>query len=292
MAELIHVQSVDDTFVMDSRDIAKGLGIDHSNFLETIKKHQTTIERDFERVPFQTETLETKGGKQSVKFALLSDEQAAYIITLSRNTPKVIEFKSLLVRSFSSARKQLPSIHQSSPLSIEPQTPIYSQDIDSLLSDYMNRHIDQVKLVKSIGDLEKLENNLADFIKEYKAIEQEERAAKERKDKLRASISSGSTSNPSRVTLPPAKQSNSSTKERETLAALLDDYTSSIRDKRNTEHTRKPKGKANQGRLLICFQELCKQSGVVYTDEAIESILQSLGWKRDSRSANRWIIFY
>ena len=56
---LIHIQAIDnDVLVCDSRDIAKGLGIDHHNFLQTIKKNLIDIETDFGRVLFETDTLQ------------------------------------------------------------------------------------------------------------------------------------------------------------------------------------------------------------------------------------------
>lgn len=97
----------DDVLVADSRDIAKGLGIEHHSFMSTIYRHIGVLETEFTGVRFEIDTLETKGGKQQCKFALLTDEQTAFIATLSRNTPNVVRFKASLVKAFSDARKAL-----------------------------------------------------------------------------------------------------------------------------------------------------------------------------------------
>ncbi|TAE09626.1 MAG: hypothetical protein EAZ95_15825 [Bacteroidetes bacterium] len=95
--------------VVDSRLIAEYLGIEHSNFMETIKKHQEKIEANFGALPFQTGALPNKRyrGSNTIKFVLLTEDQALFIATLSRNTEQVVDFKAKVIASFSQARKTI-----------------------------------------------------------------------------------------------------------------------------------------------------------------------------------------
>jgi phage regulator Rha-like protein len=91
--------------VVDSRLIADALGIDHHNFMETIRKYQHDVEVNFGKVPFETEAIGKT--RQHQKYALLNEDQAIFLATLSRNSPQVITFKASLVLSFSKMRKEL-----------------------------------------------------------------------------------------------------------------------------------------------------------------------------------------
>lgn len=108
MQELITITTDEQgSLAVNTLDFANGLGIQHKNLLETIRTHQEAIERDFGRIAFQTQPLETGGGKQKGITAYLTEDQALFVGTLSRNSKRVVEFKSTLVRSFAEARKRL-----------------------------------------------------------------------------------------------------------------------------------------------------------------------------------------
>lgn len=96
-----------DSVLIDSRLIAESLGIDHGNLMEGIKKYQSTIESKFGQVPFETGKPQNNanGGGRPTVYALLTEDQALFIGTLSRNTEKVVEFKARLVTSFQNARR-------------------------------------------------------------------------------------------------------------------------------------------------------------------------------------------
>jgi phage regulator Rha-like protein len=94
--------------VVDSRLVAADLGIKHKNFLETIRKYQKDLE-EFGRVAFET-AVESKSNNPEV-FCWLTEEQATFAMTLSRNSAKVIECKKKLTRGFYSARKLLQQRH-------------------------------------------------------------------------------------------------------------------------------------------------------------------------------------
>jgi phage regulator Rha-like protein len=109
MSSLVHttvaVEERDGILVVDSRIIAERLGVQHKNFLDTINTHKESIEAAFGRVAFETRPFETAGGTQQVKVAFLTEEQATAIMTLSRNTPQVVELKMTLVKAFVEAKK-------------------------------------------------------------------------------------------------------------------------------------------------------------------------------------------
>jgi phage regulator Rha-like protein len=102
----LQVITINAVLVVDSRLIAAELDIQHKNLMETIRKYLPLVEQ-FGRVTFETETLETNGGKQSVVFCYLNEDQATFVMTLSRNTEIVVICKLKLVKAFSEAKKQL-----------------------------------------------------------------------------------------------------------------------------------------------------------------------------------------
>ena len=107
---LMPIQTINNIPVIDSRLVAKALGIQHKSFMETIHKYQSEIEA-FSSLPFQTEVKKKKVGATREKFCYLSEDQAIFIGTLSRNTQKVIAFKAHLVKSFAIARQRnLPEV--------------------------------------------------------------------------------------------------------------------------------------------------------------------------------------
>ena len=94
--------------VIDSRLIATELVVSHKSFLETIRKHQNEIEAAFGQLHFQTASVQNNvGAVNNVTFAYLNEEQAAFAMTLSRNTSQVVKAKINLVKKFSEAKKAL-----------------------------------------------------------------------------------------------------------------------------------------------------------------------------------------
>lgn len=106
-AHLLPVRTSGETLTVSSVDFAAGLDIHHNNLLNTIRTHQPAIEADFGRVAFETRPLATTGGIQNQVAAYLTEDQALFISTLSRNSKRVVEFKATLVKSFSEARRRL-----------------------------------------------------------------------------------------------------------------------------------------------------------------------------------------
>jgi len=72
MSTLTVIALEDGTLVVDSRSIAQDLGIEHKNLMANVYKYQEIVEEAFGRVAFETETLETAGGLQKVKYCYLT----------------------------------------------------------------------------------------------------------------------------------------------------------------------------------------------------------------------------
>jgi len=94
--------------VVDSRLIAEELGIEHKNFLATIRKYESDL-MEFGRVALEKAPIETAGGVQISTFCYLNEDQATFVMTLSRNTEKVVNCKKRLVEAFSKAKKVITS---------------------------------------------------------------------------------------------------------------------------------------------------------------------------------------
>ncbi len=103
MTDLIPVEQVDGVDVVDSRLIAMELGIQHSSFYKLIKENKDDIEDAFKPIDFKS--IGKKGTRTYAEFAYLSENQATYLMTLTRNTKQVKVLKLKLVLSFDKAKK-------------------------------------------------------------------------------------------------------------------------------------------------------------------------------------------
>lgn len=112
-ASAITVQQKDDSLVVDSRLIALQLGIEHLSFLKTIKRYETKIEQRFGTIRFEVHASTMPNGSinpNPEKFAWLDENQAIFLMTLSRNTDQVIECKANLVEAFSKAKEVIKTV--------------------------------------------------------------------------------------------------------------------------------------------------------------------------------------
>lgn len=100
---------------IDSRLLARSLGIQHPNLFAQVKSHKADFE-ELGKVLFQTGPLPSG---QAEKFALLNEDQSYLLLTYSRNTAKTRALKIKLVQAFANARMTaelrhtdyLPSYH-------------------------------------------------------------------------------------------------------------------------------------------------------------------------------------
>lgn len=90
-----------------SGTIASGTGINHRRVREAIHRHQKAFESFGVLVAYQTETAANKTGGRKATGYLLNEQQAAFLLTLLKNTPVVVEFKRRLVLEFFNARQEL-----------------------------------------------------------------------------------------------------------------------------------------------------------------------------------------
>ncbi|WP_439854036.1 Rha family transcriptional regulator [Pseudomonas yamanorum] len=89
---------------VDSRQLAEQLGNQHKNALALIERYLAKFE-EFGVVPFQTEKpLAGTAGGRPERLALLNEDQAFFLLSLSRNTARVVELKASLIMAFREAR--------------------------------------------------------------------------------------------------------------------------------------------------------------------------------------------
>lgn len=102
MQNLIQIEELNGVQVVDSRIIAEELGVEHRATLQVIEKYLSEIESQFGQVAFE---MQPGYNNAPVRFAYLTEDQAIFIATLSRNSEQVVRFKARLVQAFQSARK-------------------------------------------------------------------------------------------------------------------------------------------------------------------------------------------
>lgn len=279
----------DDLLGIDSRDIAAGLGIEHKNFLETVRNYQNNIEDRFGEVAFQTEASRGKNNATyQKKFALLSEAQAYAACTLSRNTPKVVDFKMRLVAAFNQAKNQMQSMLQTSlPLQIESGIDCE----DDPIQGYMALLREKTKLVKSFDDALKLQCDFADFLNQYKAIQDQEKILNDMKARLKASTVSNNTS----ISIASASLSSSTTKpsaipisdiDKVRLSECVTEYLKNSTEK-NQHSFRRSKGKRTLRISISGIEEHCRDKGLSCKRSDLEEVLVNTGLTVDRRF-NQW----
>ncbi|GAB3701196.1 hypothetical protein GCM10027592_29070 [Spirosoma flavus] len=94
--------------VVSTLDFAIGLHIQHPSLIKTIRDYLPAIEKDFGQVRFEIGTVTNSVGAVNEQiYAYLTEDQSLFVGTLSRNSERVVEFKSVLVRSFAEARRSM-----------------------------------------------------------------------------------------------------------------------------------------------------------------------------------------
>lgn len=90
---------------IESRVLAQSMGNTHRPTVALIHKYREPLER-FGQVLFKKAVGERKqGGGKAERVALLTEDQALFLLALSRNTDRVVELKFKLVQAFSAARR-------------------------------------------------------------------------------------------------------------------------------------------------------------------------------------------
>lgn len=148
-----------EVLVVDSRLIANELGIQHKNLRQTIEKYLNQLQ-GFGFITFETSKPSegTQGGRPE-RFCYLNEDQATFLMTLSRNTDQVINCKANLVTAFSKAKKAI--------VDLSGQNQSLSQEIEKLkleleLAKTQERLADnQTKLLATVQLLEMVSPGLA-----------------------------------------------------------------------------------------------------------------------------------
>ncbi len=89
---------------VDSRQLAKQLDNKHKNSMALIERYSEKF-KEFGLLAFETEARPAgQHGGGDVRFALLNEDQAFFLLSLSRNTDRVVELKASLIMAFREAR--------------------------------------------------------------------------------------------------------------------------------------------------------------------------------------------
>jgi len=89
---------------VDSRLLAEQLDNKHKNSIALIERYLAKF-KEFGLLAFQTEARPAgQHGGGDVRFALLNEDQAFFLLSLSRNTDRVVELKANLIMAFREAR--------------------------------------------------------------------------------------------------------------------------------------------------------------------------------------------
>lgn len=102
--QLVEIKKLD--LVTNTAAIAEGVGRDHDTIIKLVDRNKSDLE-EFGRVGFEIRTLDTKGGKQKQRVALLNEQQTTLLITYMRNNEVVRAFKKRLVAEFFTMRSAL-----------------------------------------------------------------------------------------------------------------------------------------------------------------------------------------
>ena len=90
---------------IDSKQLADALGNGHRPTVALIDKYRTELE-SMGHVLFQkADGARLQGGGKAERVALLTEDQAFFLLTLSRNTERVVSLKVKLVQAFGRARR-------------------------------------------------------------------------------------------------------------------------------------------------------------------------------------------
>lgn len=140
-----------DVLVVDSRLIAEKLNINHGDWVRNIiEKYQAKVEAAFGKVRFENGVTGRPG--LPPRYALLTEDQAAVYITMSRNSPRIVDCKMQLVKSFSEAKKKLGASQEG-----KPHHPLVQELRESIYvpKGYFSVFEEIVKEVEALGIEEK-----------------------------------------------------------------------------------------------------------------------------------------
>lgn len=130
--QLVEIKKLD--LVTNSAAIADGVGRDHDTIIKLVDRNKSDLE-EFGGVGFEIRTLDTKGGKQKQRVALLNEQQTTLLITYMRNNDVVRAFKKRLVSEFYRMRGALANKkldRNTSRLEYKPMTDAIKHEREAL----------------------------------------------------------------------------------------------------------------------------------------------------------------
>jgi phage regulator Rha-like protein len=104
-ALLVPISEQAGDLLVDSRIVAARCDVQHESVIRLLAEHAETITEAFGILRFEIGILNGPG--QPPKFALLTEDQATFLITMVKNTAPVIVFKKELVKAFRAAKNAL-----------------------------------------------------------------------------------------------------------------------------------------------------------------------------------------
>jgi phage regulator Rha-like protein len=96
---------------VDTRLLAQHLGNQHRQVMALIRKFEDKFQ-GFNQLLFKNAVGErSQGGGNPERFALLTEDQAFFLLSLSRNNARVVNLKAMLIQAFSEARRAADQRH-------------------------------------------------------------------------------------------------------------------------------------------------------------------------------------
>lgn len=142
MADLEIIDDGGQLFV-DSRLIAQKLGIEHRSFLQTLGDYQTQIEQAFGILRFENAKIKGRGRPGQV--AYLTEDQATLVMTLSRNSPEVVQCKIALVQAFARAKELLRRANPVADIDRVGLRASLKDDARLRMTDQVKVHLEQIR---------------------------------------------------------------------------------------------------------------------------------------------------
>ncbi len=134
MKELVFVEPKGREPYTTSEVIAERTGISRRKIRDAIRKYENDLETFGVLASYQAETTANKEGGRKALVYRLNEQQAAFLLTLLKNTPVVVAFKREFVRQFYAMRSLL----------FEKTTPLW-QDTRQMGKEIRQRETDSIK---------------------------------------------------------------------------------------------------------------------------------------------------
>ena len=96
------VKVLDDVLVVSTLDMCGPLGVEHQAIMKLVRKYENYLQ-EIRTVGFEIR----QSGGNPITFCYLDEEQAAFLVTLMKNSDAVVSFKHKMTREFYRMRKEI-----------------------------------------------------------------------------------------------------------------------------------------------------------------------------------------